>query len=122
MGGQSSCLIRTPDRNDFIIFQSLASLNSDRIDCASAWPAVCITKKREEQVASCKSKRKGACHENQDEREGWTHDGLTTKTSPSGSMNRRGNEAKHQNQQAEEDTMKTKTNVKAGLNYGGICK
>jgi hypothetical protein len=70
-----------------------------------------------------KIKRKGGCYENQDEREGWTHD---EQLAPTGGFiqisgtnrprlvgHRRKAEAKS-NQEGKENAMKTKTNVKAG--------
>jgi hypothetical protein len=52
MGGQSSRRAHTPDRIDFMSFQSFAGFGNVVWAVAPHWSDVCITEKREEQAAN----------------------------------------------------------------------
>jgi hypothetical protein len=105
-----------PTGTGAISFQSLVKSGRVRNQLAEAWPVVCITQKREEQVAGSKSIRKGGRHENQDEREGWREScELNREIANLERVNsKQDKKAELPNQEGKESAMKTKTNVKAG--------
>jgi hypothetical protein len=103
-------------KSGVIPFQSLMKFWRVRKQLAAAWPVVCITQKREEQVADSKSEstRKGGHHENQDKCKSRNQDHVRA-IDESEIKRLRGQKVELPNQKGKEDAMKTKTNVKAGL-------